>query len=216
MKFNVKDPDEENYDFLFLSMDLMEIIGIKDILGDNLNVSDVVVNPCTISFSLDNRKKLIDVCVQYAYHGKVYRIILYYNNETVVYELNQSDKKIIRVINSCYENSILFKKIMVPLKNIKCYVYEFTDYKLRKDITIKFNSSSEIDDERLQNFLLGGIDSIDEIFAFLREFAGIKGFIIKILNSNQNKWYYLENNNLEVLDNYRIDDVVMNKVYKYN
>ena len=163
MKFNVKDNNEENYDYIFLVMELIEIIGIVKNASD-ITIDEFKLNPKTITFVLKTDKGDHDVSVSFPYEGKIANVTLYLNNDYLSIDIDLKKKESIRMIDCKYINNNLFK---TTLNNDDTFIYEYFNYKLRKGVTLKVKLEDELD-EKFEEFLLQSNCDIIEIVEFLK------------------------------------------------
>lgn len=217
MKINIKDNNEENYNYIFLMMELLEILGFHE-MGDNITIHEFIVNPRNITFRLEVDDYMYEMSVSFTYDGKIANVILYKQNDCVNFEIDRNKKEIIRMFETYYINNCLLKKTITYDKDNDIYLYEYIDYNFHKEIVIKFklDAVKEMDDN-LGNFLLQNNCSIEELVSFLKDtYPLIPKWLIKMGENGQKKWYYVQNGLIEETDYNEPDDIVKNKVYKYN
>lgn len=213
MKFNVKENNEENYDYMFLVMELIEIIGIVK-NASNVTIDEFKLNQKTITFILKTDKGEYDVSVSFPYEGKIANVILYRDNDYLSIDVDLKKKEAIRMVDCQHVNSCLLR---TTLNNDDTFIYEYFNYSLRKGITLKVKLEDELD-EKFEEFLFQCNCNIIELVEFLKiNYSFISNWIIKVEEYGESKSYLLRDGVLKEIDkDYQIDDQVMNKVYKYS
>ena len=213
MRFNIKDNDEKNYDYMFLVMELIEIIGIGK-GASNITIDEFKLNLKTITFILKVDDVVYDVSVSFPYEGKIANVILYRDNDYLSIDIDRKKKEAIRMIEYNYVNNCLLKTI---LNNDDTFIYEYFNNRLRKGITLKFKAKDELDD-RLEEFLFQSDCNVENLVEFLKNnYSFINNWIIKVEEYGESKSYLLRDGILKEIDgNIQIGDQVKNKVYKYS
>lgn len=218
MKIKVKENNEENYDYIFYVMELLEILGFHE-MGNDITIQEFNVNPRNITFILEVDDYAYEINVTFTYDGKVANVLLYKGNDCVNFEINRDKKEIIRMFETYYVNNCLLKKTITYDGDNDIYIYEYVDYNIHKEFYIKFklDAIKEMDD-KLDKFLYESNCSLEELISFLKEnYPYIQKWLIKQEEERVAKWYYIKDENVKEIDYKReTDDIVKNKVYKYN
>lgn len=213
MRFNVKDNNEENYDYIFLVMELIGIIGIGK-NANNITIDEFKINLKTITFLLITDDVKYDISVSFLYDGEIANVILYQDNDYLSIDIDRKKKEPIRMVECKYVNNCLLK---TTLNNNGAYVYEYFKYEIRKGITLKFKPEDELD-ERIEDFLVQSDCNIMDLVELLKNnYSFIPNWFIKTEEYGETKCYSLRNGVLKEIENdYKIEDQVKNKVYKYS
>ena len=218
MKIKVKENNEENYDYIFYVMELLEILGFHE-MGKNITIQEFNVNSRNITFILEVDDYVYEISVTFTYDGKVANVLLYKGNNCVNFEIDRDKKEIIRMFETNYINNCLLKKTITYDGDKDIYIYEYVNYNIYKEFYIKFklDAINEMDN-CLDKFLYESNCSLEELISFLKKtYPFIEKWLIKQEENRVTKWYYVSNEKMKEIDSKKeIDDVVKNKVYKYN
>ena len=215
MRVNVKDENKDlNYDYLFLSIELLKKIDFTKRLGEKITIFDYENSLAGISFSIENEKEIIDVSLELIYNGRAFKLTLYTHKNVLEYEFDSKNQKLLcESVTIDNENKSL-RRTLLHQEN-KEYMYDLIDDNYG-NLLIRYKTKKIINDEDLFSYLLGNTFDFNDMVNEISNQIINGSCYIKFQNEEFEETFNLIDNELVVVENNYFTEPVFTKIYKNN